>query len=97
MAFENFDNIAPGIEGAGIVVSSGGGLMANNLVGKNVSMTVAKGNGGTYQQYMIADAMRCIVLPDGVSLEVGSMYFVNPVSAICLAQEIKDAKCKAVI
>ena len=79
------NTLALGIEGSGLVISSGGGMMANNLVGKKVSMVVVKGFGGPYQQYMVANAMECMTLPDNVSLEIGSMHFVNPVSAICLA------------
>ena len=59
----NYDNfgvytfdypIAPGNEASGIVVKSGGGMMANRLVGSKVSMSRTQANnhyknGGVYQ------------------------------------------------
>lgn len=53
----------PGWEGAGTVVASGGGMVANRQVGKRCSFVrpIVNGNefkaGGTYQQYACADAM----------------------------------------
>lgn len=54
-------------------------------------------HGGCYQQYVIANAMECIPLPDNVSLEHGSMHFVNPITAIGLVEQINNNGAKAAI
>ena len=45
--------------------------------------------GGCYQQYVIADALNCLKLPDDIPFDVGSMHFVNPLTAIGLVEKIK--------
>ena len=78
--------IVPGWEGSGVVVASGGGIMANNLVGKRVAFvrynegTTMK-LGGCYQQYIVTAAKSAIALPDSVPFTNGSMFFVNPLTA----------------
>lgn len=85
----------PGWEGAGLVVASGGGYMAWSVQGYRVAFIrkVEKPSnafvlGGTYQQYVIADALTCIPLADNVSYDVGSMFFVNPLTAILLVKRV---------
>jgi len=89
--------LAHGNECAGIVVKFGGGLVGRNSVGTRVA-AVRKSkdghyvHGGCYEQYMIADAMTLITLPDDISFEKGSMSFVNPLTAIGLVERIKSHK-----
>ena len=95
--------LAPGWEGAGTVIESGGGLMAWRLVGKRVACTKCNepnktfSIGGCYQQYMITDALQCIPLPDEVTFEQGSMHCVNPLTAIGLLDRCKQYKGQALI
>ena len=92
--FNIAQGVSPGWEGAGVVVKSGGGMMANRVVGKRVSFVrmVENGNhmmkGGCYQQYCLADPMAVGVLPDDIPSDVGSMSFVNPITAYGLFEEI---------
>ena len=46
---------------------------------------------------MIADAMKCMVLPESVSFEQGSMSVVNPLTALSFIHMAKHNKTKAVV
>jgi NADPH2:quinone reductase len=91
------------LEGSGTVVASGGGLMANKAIGRRVSFIrpLTYPNyfefGGTYQQYALADHMTIIYLDDSIPLDIGSMSFVNPLTALGLVDSIKGNKSKAAI
>ena len=94
---------APGWEGAGTVVQSGGGMMANRAMGKRVSfvrqMTPPNTftGGGTYQQYCLADAMTIGYVDDSIPLDIASMSFVNPLTALGLIESIQKNKARAAI
>ncbi|UBM60387.1 alcohol dehydrogenase catalytic domain-containing protein [Marinilongibacter aquaticus] len=88
--------VVPGLEGSGTVVSSGGGLYANYLKGKNVAC-VAGNQHGTWAEYMLADATRCVVLGGSVSLEQGAMAFVNPLTAIEMVDIAKKGNYSAIV
>lgn len=94
--------IVPGNEGAGVVVASGGGMLANNLVGKRVAFVrtiegISQILGGSYQQYIVTNAKNVFSLPDSVPFTIGSMFFINPLTACGLVQRIKDNKSRAAI
>ncbi|MBF9058103.1 zinc-binding dehydrogenase [Rhodobacterales bacterium HKCCSP123] len=72
----------PGLEGSGVVVAAGSGVVARWMVGKRVAL--ATGNGGMWADYAVVDASRTIPLPEGVSLGSGAMSAVNPLTAIAL-------------
>lgn len=72
----------PGLEGSGVVVAAGSGLMARWLTGKRVAL--ATGAGGLWADYAVVDAARALPLPEGVSLGSGAMSAVNPLTAIAL-------------
>ena len=101
--FNITDGVAPGWEGSGVAIKSGGGMIANGKVGKRVSFVrmVENGNhmakGGCYQQYALADAMVCGVLPDSIPSDIGAMSFVNPITAYGLYEEIGKHKAVAAI
>jgi len=72
-----------GKEGSGIVVASGGGFMANRLLGKRVGIVAGTIPGrGTYQEYVCVPAMKGVFpLPDDVPTEDACSFFVNPFTA----------------
>jgi NADPH:quinone reductase-like Zn-dependent oxidoreductase len=76
-----------GNEGVGIVEASGGGLLARRLVGKRVAVASGPPH-GTWQEYTLADAKKCIALPDDIDDEQGAMFFVNPITAYALTREV---------
>lgn len=72
-----------GLEGAGVVVASGGGVTANRLVGKKVG--VISMTEGTYAEYVCADAMRGVfAMDDSINPEDAASFFVNPFTALAI-------------
>lgn len=88
---------APGFEGAGTVVESGGGDNADQLLNKNVACRALPDRGGTWEQYCVTTAQRCIALLPGVSLEQGAMLLVNPLTGWALLQSAKTQGHKCAI
>mmetsp|Transcript_30831 Transcript_30831/g.47228 ORF Transcript_30831/g.47228 Transcript_30831/m.47228 type:complete len:280 (+) Transcript_30831:26-865(+) len=85
-----------GVEGSGTVTASGGGFMANRLVGKRVGF-VRGDEYGSYGEYSITKAMQCIPLDDKISWEQGACSFVNPVTAVGLLDVARKHNVKACI
>jgi len=79
--------LVPGLEGAGTVVESGGGLMARMVLGKPVAC--ASASGGMWAEYIALPATQCIPLPKEVPLGAGAMSAVNPLTAIALIAEAR--------
>jgi len=79
---------ALGKEGCGVVVRSGGGCCANDLMGKRVGVISIKG--GTYSEYLVTDAaMGAFALPDEVATEEAASFFVNPFTACGFVHTVK--------
>lgn len=55
-----------GLEGSGVVIENGGGLMGWGLVGKKVAFTPA-GSSGTYAQYAVASSSQCFPVDNEMS------------------------------
>jgi len=87
----------PGFEGSGEVVATGGGLYANYLKGKNVACIASDKGDGTWAEYMLTDATKCVALGKTVSTEQGAMSFVNPLTAIELTDMAKQGGYTAVV
>ena len=87
----------PGWEGAGTVVSSGGGMMGNWLKGKRVACGGQSNSDGTWAEYFIADAKGCIPLRSGVSFEQGASLIVNPLTAWALVDTAKKEGHRAIV
>ena len=78
---------ALGGEGMGVVDATGSGFLAWRLRGKRVAIAGGPPN-GTWQEYTVVSAKRAVALPDSISNEQGSMFFVNPVTAYVLTREV---------
>jgi NADPH:quinone reductase-like Zn-dependent oxidoreductase len=74
----------PGWEGAGHVVASGGGLIANWLKGKRVACAARDDRDGTWAEYCVADAAQCIPLKRQISIEQAASLIINPMTAMGL-------------
>lgn len=72
--------VVPGIEGCGVVVATGSGLLARRLLGKRVACAAGNGD-GAWAEYMVAPALQCSPLPTSVSDEQGAIRIVNPYTA----------------
>ncbi|MDB2614246.1 zinc-binding dehydrogenase, partial [Chlamydiales bacterium] len=79
----------PGWEGAGKVVKSGGGLLAQFLVGKRVAFTSQEFRGGTWAEYSIANVDYCFPLNETIPSEQAACLIVNPLSAVGLMRSAK--------
>lgn len=85
---------APGIEGAGTVVSSGGGILGWLLTGKRVAFHPMKC--GSWGEYAVAKAKDCIILQANISLEQGSMLIANPFTC-CMFMDLIKSKTKPAV
>jgi len=87
----------PGLEGSGVVVSSGGGLLPGMRIGKRVACSPDPEGDGTWAEYMKTSAMRTIPLPRKISFEQGAMMLVNPMTAMALLHMAKTGNHQAVV
>ena len=72
----------PGFEGSGTVVAAGKGLLPKLWMGKKVACAASPQYDGCWAEYMKTSAGMCVPLSKNVSLEQGSMMFVNPMTAL---------------
>ena len=79
----------PGLEGAGIVVASGGGFLANRLLGKHVACSPEDTGDGTWAEYMKVPATKCVELNSKLTFEQGATALVNPLTALALLSRVK--------
>lgn len=74
--------IPVGKEGSGIVVMSGGGIVAGRMVGKKVGFVNLPRGQGAYSEYVTVPAMTAAFpLPEAVPVEAAASFFVNPYTA----------------
>ncbi|MCC6002570.1 MAG: zinc-binding dehydrogenase [Pararhodobacter sp.] len=86
---------AAGFEGVGRVLASGGGKMADALIGARVAFlgTVT----GTWAAHAVSDAALCIPLRDDLRDEDGAALIVNPLTAVALLERVREAGSEAFI
>jgi NADPH:quinone reductase-like Zn-dependent oxidoreductase len=72
----------PGFEGSGVVVEAGKGVLPRLWMGKKVACAASPEYNGCWAEYMVTKATMCVPLNQNVSLEQGSMMFVNPMTAL---------------
>jgi NADPH2:quinone reductase len=87
----------PGLEGSGMVVSAGPGLLPRLWLGKRVTCSSKHSTSGTWAEYMVTAAGMCFPLGRKVSFEQGSMSLVNPLTALSFFEIVKQGKHKALI
>ncbi len=89
--------VIPGLEGSGTVVASGGGFMANYLLGKAVACTASAKDNGVWAEYMLCGIDSVFPLNKSLSLEQGAMSIVNPLTALALVSIAKNAGHKTIV
>ena len=82
---------ALGGEGVGTVDACGSGFLARRLRGRRVAVAGGPPN-GTWQEFVVVDAKRAVVLPDSVADEQAAMFFVNPITAYVLVHEVLQVR-----
>jgi NADPH:quinone reductase-like Zn-dependent oxidoreductase len=77
----------PGWEGAGTVVTSGGGFYGGWLVGRRVACALrgTKRN-GTWAEYFLAATGECVPLKSAVPIEQAATVIINPLTAMALLE-----------
>jgi len=88
--------VVPGVEGCGVVVATGGGLMARRLLGKRVACAAGDGD-GAWAEYVVAPALQCAPLPADVGDEQGAMSIVNPYTAWAQITIARQSRMRAII
>ncbi|CAB9514767.1 Enoyl-[acyl-carrier-protein] reductase, mitochondrial [Seminavis robusta] len=91
--------LAMGLEGSGIVVATGGGLMTKRVkIGDKVAVVGPTKKQGTYSEYIVMAATEGIFsLGDKIPVEDAASYFVNPFTAIAILDTAKNAGAKALV
>ncbi len=87
----------PGWEGAGTVVASGGGMMANWLKGKRVACGGQSDFDGTWAEYYVADSKGCVPLRKNISFEQGASLIINPLTAWAMFETAKTGGHRAIV
>lgn len=88
--------VVPGFEGCGTVVASGGGWLANRLVGTRVAGAVQSGH-GFWAEYVVLKAIEALPMPAEVTDESAASAFVNPLTALGLARPVVNGRHRAMI
>lgn len=89
--------VVPGLEGSGLVVENGGGFYGQMLLNKNVACVASPKYDGTWAEYMVTEATKCVVLKSNVPIDQGSMFFVNPLTAISFIAICKKEKFNGIV
>ncbi|HEY1014326.1 MAG TPA: zinc-binding dehydrogenase [Herpetosiphonaceae bacterium] len=87
----------PGFEGSGTVVAAGPGALGALLVGKRVACLPPDNGGGTWAEYAVVPAERCLALQAGVSLAEGATMVVNPMTAWALIDLARREGRRAIV
>ncbi len=89
--------VIPGIEGSGVIVQSGKGLIPALRKGKRVACTASENKGGTWAEFMVTSASRTIPLNKKLDDEQGAMLLVNPLTALSLIEIALRNKQRAIV
>jgi NADPH:quinone reductase-like Zn-dependent oxidoreductase len=82
--------VVPGFEGSGIVVAAGKGILPKIWLGKKVACAASPKLNGCWAEYMVTTAASCVPLSKKISIDQGSMMFVNPMTAIAFFDVYKN-------
>lgn len=93
----DLETFIPGIEGSGVVVAAGKGLLPHLWLGKRVACSAHHPTSGTWAEYMVTPAGSCFPLGRKVTDEQGSMSLVNPLTALAFFKIVKEEGHKALI
>lgn len=88
-----------GNEGSGLVVASGGGLLAGLLVGCKVGIvTFGRPEDYTAAEYICVDALRAVwSLPKTANLADSAAWFINPFTVLAILDLVKQHRSKAFV
>lgn len=85
--------LAVGNEGAGVVVDAGSSDAAQALLGKTVTLVGRQ----MYSQFRLVNASQCLVLDDDTTPAEGASIYVNPMTALCMVEVMRQENHKALV
>jgi len=85
----------PGLEGTGMVIDGKG--YGKLLVGRRVACTSTPGKSGSWANYMVTEASRCVPLMKNLTWEEGATLLINPLTAWGLWEKAQNLKADAVV
>ncbi|HPH28880.1 MAG TPA: zinc-binding dehydrogenase [Pseudomonadota bacterium] len=88
--------VVPGSECSGIVVSSGGGLLARALLGRRVACGAPERGDGTWAEYVCVPAWRCVPLRSFISFEQGAPMLHTAIGAWALLETARSRGAHAI-
>lgn len=88
--------VVPGLECSGVVVQSGGGLLARALLGRRVSCGAADRGDGTWAEYVCVPAWRCVPLRSFTTFEQGAPMLQTAIGAFALLEAARLRGARAV-
>lgn len=88
---------AAGLEGAGIVVKAGRGLIGWRLRGKRVACVRTRGGDGVWAEYFLTDAKSCLPINKAIPAEQAATFLVNPITALGLLERARALGSSGVI
>ncbi len=89
--------VVPGWEGIGRIVATGDDWLSRQLLGKRVACAAPNQHDGTWAEYMLTSATRCVPLLDSVSDEQGATLIVNPLTAWALMDIVRKDGARAFV
>lgn len=87
----------PGFEGAGEVVSHGGGLIARWLQGRRVAFLSPPDGDGAWAEYVVADATSVLPLWPGILDADAATLLLNPLTALVLLDAARQRRSRGVL
>ena len=87
--YEKTFPVVPGVEGSGIVIAAGPGLLPGILKGRRVACAKSATTDGAWAEYMVTRATQSIPLRKNISNEQGAMLLVNPLTALVFFDILK--------
>ena len=88
--------VVPGFEGCGVVVDTGGGVLARRLLGARVAGAV-QGRQGFWAEYVVLNALETLRVPDAVDDHSAASALVNPLTALALARPVLRRQHRAMV
>lgn len=82
--------VVPGFEGSGTVVAAGKGILPKIWLGRKVACAASPKQNGCWAEYMVTNAASCVPLSKKISMDQGSMMFVNPMTALAFFDVYKN-------
>lgn len=85
----------PGVEGAGVVVAHGPGVVGRLLLGRRVAFLSDPQRDGSWAEYAAVPAGSCLPLWAGIDDEAAAALMFNPLTALAVLGEVRAGQHKA--